>query len=110
MLDLLFTLADMGAAFYSNVSGGKDGQAMTAILAKFFPITGLVHADLGSIEWKESLPMCERLAEEFGVPLHVVKRTDGRSMVDHWWRCWLEQLRRFPYWLHGRRTILKTTV
>jgi len=99
MLDLVKIAVEKGAKLHVSVSGGKDSQAMTKVVASMFAITSLIHADLGSVEWEQSLPMCERLAAEFNVPLHIVKRTDGRGMMDHW-RARMETLRGSgnPFW------------
>ena len=85
MIDIIKKAVEKGAKIYSNVSGGKDGQAMTKVLLNNnFSIEGLIHADLGRAEWKESLGQCEKLAVLHGLKLNVVTRADGRSMVDHW--------------------------
>jgi 3'-phosphoadenosine 5'-phosphosulfate sulfotransferase (PAPS reductase)/FAD synthetase len=85
MLHIIQSAIAKGAAVFPNVSGGKDGQALVKTLANNnIPMAGLVHADLGRIEWHESLPMCEKLALEFGLDLFVVKRSDGRGLVEHW--------------------------
>jgi hypothetical protein len=34
----------------------------------------LIHSDLGQVEWKDSLPTCERLAARLGLELIVVRR------------------------------------
>lgn len=87
MLDLIQQAIEKGAKIYGSVSGGKDGQAMAKMLQKWgFNLTGLIHADLGRVEWFESLPMCEKLAAELGVKLHVVNRRDGLDMLDIWQR------------------------
>jgi 3'-phosphoadenosine 5'-phosphosulfate sulfotransferase (PAPS reductase)/FAD synthetase len=84
MLDTIKIAVDKGAKIFASISGGKDGQAMTKVLASQFKITGLVHAELGRIEWAESLENCKASAQEFGLPLHIITRADGRDMVDHW--------------------------
>lgn len=85
MLEIIRTAIAKGAEIYPNVSGGKDGQALVKTLHNNgIPMAGFVHADLGRIEWKESHSMCENLAAEFGVKLHVVSREDGRGMIEHW--------------------------
>lgn len=62
-----------------NVSGGKDGAAMARVLterarAESWPCEiKLIHSDLGRMEWHESLPECERLAEDLGLELVVVR-------------------------------------
>jgi 3'-phosphoadenosine 5'-phosphosulfate sulfotransferase (PAPS reductase)/FAD synthetase len=84
-IELIKRAIEKGGKIYSSISGGKDGQAMTKTLVKNgFQIEGLIHADLGRVEWKESMGMCEKLSQEFNVPLHIVRRTDGRDMIDHW--------------------------
>ena len=57
-----------------GVSGGKDSQACALRLARYLDDevghTGprlLVHADLGSVEWEDSLPACERLRDHLGL-------------------------------------------
>jgi DNA sulfur modification protein DndC len=46
-------LVESGAIFYCSHSGGKDSQAMYALLQGFIPDEQLVvvHADLGEVEW-----------------------------------------------------------
>lgn len=76
-----------------GVSGGKDSQA--AALATFHHLdrighTGprvLVHADLGTVEWKDSLPTCEHLAEHLGIELIVVSRKAG-GLMERWESRW----------------------
>jgi len=99
-LELINMAIDQGAVLYPNVSGGKDGQAMVkTMMNNGIPIEGLIHADLGRTEWKESIGMCEKLSRETGKPLHVVRRSDGRDMIDHW-RHRLNQLKGTgkPFW------------
>lgn len=47
------TLIEAGAIFYCSHSGGKDSQAMYAMLCDLVPAEQIVvvHADLGEIEW-----------------------------------------------------------
>lgn len=86
-VEILQLAIDKGAKLYASVSGGKDGQAMVkSLLDNGHKITGLIHADLGRIEWPESLPMCETLSTRFNIPLHVVTRSDGAGLVEHWQR------------------------
>lgn len=89
-----------GAVLYPNISGGKDGQAMVkTMINNELPIEGLIHADLGRTEWKESMGMCQWLADEADKPLHVIRRSDGRDMIDHW-RARLEKMKGTdkPFW------------
>jgi 3'-phosphoadenosine 5'-phosphosulfate sulfotransferase (PAPS reductase)/FAD synthetase len=81
VLEEVFMRAD--AALFISISGGKDGHAMLKAIARMHRARGwrcaiiAAHAHLGRAEWKESLPHCERIAEEAGVPLKVVHRPQG---------------------------------
>jgi len=84
-LDLINIAINKGGKIYASISGGKDGDAMVETLVKNgYSIAGLVHADLGRVEWPESLPQCLKCSDKFGIPLHVVTRTDGADMLQHW--------------------------
>lgn len=85
MIQTILKAITKGAQVFPNVSGGKDSQAMVKSLHNNnIPMAGLIHSDLGRIEWHESLPMCEKLAAEFNLQLFVVKRSDGRGLMEHW--------------------------
>lgn len=83
-----------------GVSGGKDSQA--AALATFDHLNAighrgprvLIHSDLGSVEWNESLPVCYRLAAYFGVELIVVRRKAG-GLLERWESRWQSSVRRY---------------
>ncbi|WP_439604520.1 phosphoadenosine phosphosulfate reductase domain-containing protein [Shinella sp.] len=72
-----------------GVSGGKDSQAAAIATIAHLDRIGhsgprlLVHADLGIVEWKDSFPVCERLAKQLGVELLVVRRAAG-DLMDRW--------------------------
>ena len=83
---LIEAAINKGAKIYSSVSGGKDGQAMVKYLSGLFPQQGLVHADLGRIEWTQSLVQCQKSSQWENVPLYIVKRSDGLDMIDYWKR------------------------
>ncbi len=51
-----------------------------------YQIASLVHADLGRVEWKESLEMCERTSLALNVPMAIVRRRDGLDMLSIWQR------------------------
>lgn len=73
------------AALFCSVSGGKDSQAMAKMLHTVgIPIEGFIHADLGRIEWAESLGICRQLENDYKRRLHVVKRTDGKGLTERW--------------------------
>jgi 3'-phosphoadenosine 5'-phosphosulfate sulfotransferase (PAPS reductase)/FAD synthetase len=71
------------AALFVSISGGKDSQAMLAAVAAAHRErrwrSGLfaIHADLGRTEWKESLPHCQKLCDDAGILLKVVRRPQG---------------------------------
>lgn len=89
-----------GAPVAIGVSGGKDSQA--AALATFDHLDAighrgprvLIHSDLGSVEWNESLPVCERLAAHLGAELIVVRRKAG-GLVERWGTRWESSVRRY---------------
>lgn len=85
MIDIIKQAIAKGAKLYSNISGGKDGQAMTKVLVDWgFNVEGLIHADLGRAEWPQSMKHCEKLSKWHKIPLTIVTRTDGRDLVEHW--------------------------
>lgn len=73
----------LGAAVAVSISGGKDSQSIIKAVAAHRaqhdwpgPIFA-VHAHLGRAEWRESLPMCSRLAVANGLELAMVRRAQG---------------------------------
>jgi 3'-phosphoadenosine 5'-phosphosulfate sulfotransferase (PAPS reductase)/FAD synthetase len=54
----------------------------------------LIHADLGVIEWVDSLPSCERLAAQLGLELIVVRRKAG-GMITRWQKRWENNVERY---------------
>lgn len=85
MNELINIAIAAGAKIYGSISGGKDGQAMVnSLISSGYQIEGLVHADLGRVEWPQSMEMCERIAAKINRPLHVVVRTDKMDMLDRW--------------------------
>jgi 3'-phosphoadenosine 5'-phosphosulfate sulfotransferase (PAPS reductase)/FAD synthetase len=90
-----------GAVVAFSLSGGKDSSVAAHSANRLLDMLGhpkedrvAIHADLGRIEWKESLPMCERIAEQLGVPLMVVRH--GRhDMISRWEARFAEGKRRY---------------
>ncbi|MFA6230915.1 MAG: phosphoadenosine phosphosulfate reductase family protein [Rhodanobacter sp.] len=84
------------AAVCVGVSGGKDSQAVALAVARHLDAVGhhgprvLVHADLGRVEWKDSLAVCQRLADHLGWELIVVRRPAG-DMLDRWESRWVSR-------------------
>lgn len=93
-------LIQAGSPVAVSVSGGKDGAAAAIMVHRFLKRIGhrgpfiLIHSDLGSIEWKESLNHCRRLAEFLGARLYVVRRELG-GMIEQWEQRWQSSLRRY---------------
>lgn len=83
-----------------GVSGGKDSQAAAIATAQYLKSIGhtgpkvLVHSDLGRVEWRQSLPVCERLAERLGWELFTVRRQAG-DMMDRWNVRWDNNVARY---------------
>jgi 3'-phosphoadenosine 5'-phosphosulfate sulfotransferase (PAPS reductase)/FAD synthetase len=89
-----------GAAVALGVSGGKDSCALAFAAVEALDAIGhtgpriLIHSDLGRVEWRDSLPTCERLAARLGLELVVVRRQAG-DMMDRWLGRWANNLRRY---------------
>lgn len=89
-----------GAVVAVGVSGGKDSVACALAVARHLDQIGhtgprvLIHSDLGRVEWKESLPSCQRLAELIGWELMVVRRAAG-DMLARWESRWAANLARY---------------
>lgn len=81
-------------------SGGKDSVACALAVARHLDEIGhtgprlLIHADLGRVEWKDSLPSCQRLAEKLGWELVVVRRQAG-DMLARWEGRWTADVARY---------------
>lgn len=79
-----------------GVSGGKDSQAVALAVARHLEQIGhrgprlLVHADLGRVEWRDSMGVCERLAAHLGWELLVVRRPAG-DLLHRWESRWVSR-------------------
>lgn len=89
-----------GAAVAIGVSGGKDSCACAIAVNEYLDrITHrgpriLIHADLGRVEWRQSLDVCHRLAARLGLELVVVKRTAG-DLLARWQQRWRDNVKRY---------------
>jgi hypothetical protein len=89
-----------GCVVAIGVSGVKDSQACAIRTMTYLNEVGhtgprvLIHADLGRIEWKDSLPTCERLALHLGIELIVVRRKAG-DMLARWQKRWENNVARY---------------
>lgn len=83
-----------------GVSGGKDSQAAAIAVDAHLKTIGhrgervLIHADLGDIEWQQSLPACQKLAEHLGWELIVVRRKAG-GLLERWTKRWHDNVGRY---------------
>ncbi|MFK0333878.1 phosphoadenosine phosphosulfate reductase family protein [Rhizobium sp. NPDC090275] len=88
------------AAVAVGVSGGKDSQAAAIAIFEYLDRIGhagpriLIHADLGMVEWHDSLPVCERLASALGTQLVVVRRKQG-GLMERWESRWHSNVWRY---------------
>lgn len=93
-------LIAMNAAVGVGVSGGKDSVVAAFETIRYLDTRGhagpriLIHSDLGRVEWRDSLPTCERLAVALGVELMIVKRERG-DMMDRWLQRFHDNLARY---------------
>lgn len=82
-----------GAAVAIGVSGGKDSQAAALRTVAYLDAMGhagpriLIHSDLGEVEWNDSLPVCQALAQHLGIELVTVRRKAG-GLMERWERRW----------------------
>jgi 3'-phosphoadenosine 5'-phosphosulfate sulfotransferase (PAPS reductase)/FAD synthetase len=83
-----------------GVSGGKDSGATALAVTRYLTEIGhagpciLIHSDLGRVEWRESLPMCQKLADFLRMDLVVVRRQAG-DLMDRWLVRWQNNLARY---------------
>lgn len=89
-----------GAAVAIGVSGGKDSCACAIAVNDYLEGIRhrgpriLIHADLGRVEWRQSLQVCHRLATRLGMELVVVERTAG-DLLARWQQRWRDNVRRY---------------
>ena len=72
-----------GALVAINHSGGKDSQAMTALLVRIVPRNQLivVHAPLGEVEWPGTIEHIEHTIPP-GVPLILAHVASGKTLLE----------------------------
>lgn len=96
----IVALIEADAPVAIGVSGGKDSCALAFATIEALDEYGhtgprvLIHSDLGRVEWKDSLPTCERLAAALGLELIVVRREAG-DMMDRWLTRWRNNVQRY---------------
>lgn len=96
LLDLLHA----GSPVAFGVSGGKDSTALVLAGTEYLDRIAhrgprvLIHSDLGRVEWEQSLPQCERLAEKVSLELITVRRAAG-GMMERWLTRWSNNVARY---------------
>lgn len=82
------------------ISGGKDSTIAALVVVAYLRSIGfqgeivLIHSDLGSVEWQDSIRICEKLSERLNIPLIVVRRKAG-GMMQRWRTRWENNVRRY---------------
>lgn len=98
--DAIDELILSGAPVAVGVSGGSDSQGAALATFAYLDAMGhagpriLVHADLGRVEWDQSIVICHELAERLGVELVVVRRAAG-GLMERWLSRWESSKRRY---------------
>lgn len=83
-----------------GVSGGKDSQAAALATFRHLDKLGhsgpriLIHADLGMVEWKDSLRICLELADHLQCDLVTVQRKGG-GLMERWESRWISSRTRY---------------
>lgn len=94
------TLIAAGSPVAIGVSGGKDSQASALAVCEHLDRVGhagprlLVHSDLGSVEWRDSYPVCQELATHLGLELIVLRRERG-CLMERWESRWQSSVARY---------------
>lgn len=100
------TTPEVLAAIGSNavvaigVSGGKDSAVAAFATNGYLDEMGhlgprvLIHSDLGRVEWKTSLPECQKMASRLGLELIVVRRESG-DLLARWQTRWANNVARY---------------
>lgn len=90
-----------GAHIQYNLSGGKDSSAAAFAVQAWLDSIGhpsakrhAIHADLGTIEWRETPRFVEDVAKRLGVPLTVVRRKAG-GLITRWRQRWKSSISRY---------------
>lgn len=97
---LIDELLASGTPVGIGVSGGKDSCLLGFAVQRHLDEIGhdgprvLIHADLGRVEWRDSLRTCQRLADRLGLELVVVRRPSG-DMMDRWLQRWSDNVDRY---------------
>lgn len=94
------SLIATGSPVAIGVSGGKDSQASALAVCEYLDRAGhagprlLVHSDLGSVEWKDTLAVCQDLADHLGLELVALRRAKG-GLMERWEVRWRSCMARY---------------
>ncbi|WGK63467.1 phosphoadenosine phosphosulfate reductase family protein (plasmid) [Halopseudomonas sp. SMJS2] len=83
-----------------SISGGRDSTACLLAVHEHLENVGhtgpriAIHSDLGRVEWRQSLPKCQEVADHLGWELLVVNRAAG-DMMDRWLVRWTNNVNRY---------------
>ncbi|GHP00853.1 hypothetical protein KSF_109000 [Reticulibacter mediterranei] len=97
------TVADLTrrhAPVAACLSGGIDGATAAAYAFSNLRANGYqgpfigIHSDLGRVEHTDSQPQCQRLCDQLGIELVVVRRQSG-DMMDRWLQRWRDNVNRY---------------
>lgn len=78
-----------GAVVVISISGGKDSQALLRAVVAYMRSNGYtnrliaIHADLGRVEWENSMSFCESLCNDLAIEFVVVRREKG-DLLQRW--------------------------
>ncbi len=98
--DEIDALIDAHAPVSCSTSSGKDSVAMALAVDAYLNHRGhkgprlLIYADLGMVEWEESLQINQELAARLGWELQVVRRAAG-GLMERWESRWESSVRRY---------------
>ncbi|MEW6737785.1 MAG: phosphoadenosine phosphosulfate reductase family protein [Acidobacteriota bacterium] len=94
------TMLKAGAVVATGISGGKDSSIAALATNEYLDRIGhtgprlLIHSDLGSVEWRQSLEICELVSARLAIPLIVVRRKSG-GMLQRWQSRWAANVERY---------------
>lgn len=89
-----------GLPILFSSSGGRDSQAAALATADYLKANGFTNqtavatAFLGRIEWVQSKPKSQELAEHLGIDFLVTERAAG-GMIERWQQRWESSIRRY---------------
>jgi 3'-phosphoadenosine 5'-phosphosulfate sulfotransferase (PAPS reductase)/FAD synthetase len=95
---------EAGAHLVVNVSGGKDSDCMALMLSQLRQRCAwpgrfiLLHQDVGRMEWPQSEPHCQALADRVNAEYFVVRREQGDLLERIWQRALTLQGTGKPPW------------